>query len=66
MFGKFSLRAGFLVMAGWICGEGVTVREVVNPRRQEKVRVIARWHGIDDAEFERVCWWLSKVWPSFP
>jgi hypothetical protein len=39
---------------------------VVNPRRAEKVLVVARRQGIEEAEFERVTLRLLRVWLLLP
>lgn len=42
------------------------VKGVVNPGKEEKVRVVAERWGICPDEFQKVCGWLRRVWPLFP
>lgn len=68
MLGKFTSRWAFYRVAAAWCGEGKwrRVRDVTNPAKGSKVRMVAERGGIDPDLFERVCWRLRWVWPLFP
>ena len=42
------------------------MREVVNPRKERKLDVVAGRHGIDKEEFRRVAGRLRWVWLLLP
>ncbi len=42
------------------------IREVVNPKKEEKLRIVALRHGFEPEVFVRVGWWLRWVWPLLP
>ena len=68
MLGKYSLRWGFYRMVARICKkpDWRAVREVVNPRKDSKLREVATRHGIDPERFEWVGRRLRWVWPLLP
>ncbi|KAK0110170.1 hypothetical protein ONS95_002821 [Cadophora gregata] len=67
MFWKYSSRCVFYQTAAILCrAEKWSVREVVNPARDGKIRVVAERHGICPEEFLKVCRRLRWVWPLLP
>ncbi|OAA69838.1 hypothetical protein ISF_03108 [Cordyceps fumosorosea ARSEF 2679] len=72
MVAKYTSRWLFYRAAAAMAGRraGVTmsqgVREVINPAKKSKVGEVATRHGLDRAEFERVCFQLRKFWPLLP
>lgn len=69
MVAKYTLRWQFYRTASWAAGKrshARTAREVVNPRKDIKVREVASRHGIDPERFTLVCRRLRWVWPLLP
>lgn len=42
------------------------VKEVINPKKERKTRVVAGRFGIDENRFASACWWLRCVWILLP
>lgn len=65
---KCSSRWAFYRAAARLCGapHWPSVREVVNPARDSKLRRVAARHGIDSARFVAVGRRLRRVWPLLP
>lgn len=65
---KYTLRWLFYKTAARLCRHSHphSVREVVNPAKDSKLKEVACRHGIDPARFERVCRRLRSVWPLLP
>lgn len=67
MLGKYTLRWGFYRTAAILCRAPYhSVREVVNPSKDEKLHVVALRHHIDPEVFKRVGRRLRRVWPLLP
>ena len=68
MLAKFTSRWKFYRTAAIICNTPHydTVREVVNPSKDQKLEEVASHHQIDPVEFRRVGRQLRKVWPLLP
>lgn len=68
MLGKFTSRCAFYQTAAMLCRaeRWKEVREVINPRKESKVRIVAGRFDIDPDQFERVCRRLRWVWVLFP
>jgi len=68
MLTKFTLRWKFYRTAAIICNAPHydSVREVVNPSKDQKLKEVAMRHQIDPVEFKRVCRQLRQVWPLLP
>ena len=65
MLAKFTLRWKFHRTVAFICNAPHydSVREVVNPSKDEKLEEVASRHQIDPVEFKRVGRQLRQVWP---
>ncbi|KAJ5219513.1 hypothetical protein N7468_008717 [Penicillium chermesinum] len=68
MLAKFTSRWFFFKVATLICMEKRwnSIREVVNPSKDEKVASVACRHQIDPEKFQRVSRGLRRVWPLLP
>ncbi|KAL2069300.1 hypothetical protein VTL71DRAFT_15638 [Oculimacula yallundae] len=68
MVGKFSSRCAFYQTAAIICRaeRWKEVRKVINPGKDEKIKIVAERYGICPDEFLKVCKWLRRVWPLLP
>ena len=68
MLAKFTLRWNFFRTAAIICNAPHynLVREVVNPKKDQKLEEVALRHQIDPMEFKRVSCLLRQVWPLLP
>jgi hypothetical protein len=66
MIGKFSSRWMFFRTAAFLSRAPHPVREVVNPTKDDKLRVVAVRHQIDPIRFKRICRRLLRIWPLFP
>lgn len=68
MLAKFTSRWLFFKVAALICKENHwnSIREVVNPSKDDKVVSVAFRHRIDPKEFQRVSCELRRIWPLFP
>lgn len=71
MMGKYSSRWAFYRTAAFLCEKRArlgaeAVNEVVNPRKDANLDVVAGRHGIDPVRFRRVGGRLRCVWPLFP
>ena len=65
---KFTLRWSFYRTAAFLCRvpHHSSVREVVNPTKDEKLEEVASRHGIDPAKFKKTCRRLRRVFPLLP
>ena len=68
MLAKFTLRWKFYRTAAFICNAPHydSVREVVNPSKDQKLEEVASRHQIDPVEFKKVGRQLRQVWPLLP
>lgn len=68
MLAKFTLGWKFYRTAAIICNvpHYDSVREVVNPSRDQKLEEVASRYQIDPVEFKRVGRRLRQVWPLLP
>ncbi|CZT50908.1 uncharacterized protein RSE6_11980 [Rhynchosporium secalis] len=68
MVGKFSSRCAFYQTAAILCRaeRWKQVREVINPGKNAKLRVVAERYNICTDKFEKVCRRLRRVWPLLP
>ena len=68
MLAKYTLRWKFYRTVATKCNASNydSVREVVNPGRDQKLEEVASRHGIDPADFKRVGRRLRQVWPLLP
>ena len=68
MLAKFTLRWSFYRIAAIMCNTPHydSVREVVNPSKDQKLEEVASRHQIDPVEFKRVGSKLRRVWPLLP
>lgn len=62
MFVKYTLRWLFFMIAGILTDKKI-IKEVRNPRKLEKLRVIAMKNGLNSDKFEKKCQKLLKIWP---
>ena len=68
MLVKFTSRWGFYLAAAYLADRQrySAVREVVNPRKDEKLVAVAERHGLEPVGFSRVAVGLRRVWPLLP
>lgn len=68
MLAKYTSRWGFYRTAAFLCDASHyrSVREVVNPNKDEKLVAVACRHGMDPTRFTRVGRVLRRVWPLLP
>jgi hypothetical protein len=68
MLAKFTSRWFFFKVADCVCKkkQWSSIREVVNPSKDEKVASVAFRHRIDPKEFQRISRGLRRIWPLFP
>ncbi|PVH71224.1 hypothetical protein DL98DRAFT_540221 [Cadophora sp. DSE1049] len=68
MIGKYTSRCAFYQTAAILCcaPRYLEVREVVNPSKDAKIRIVAERHGICHEKFQKLCRRLRKVWPLLP
>ena len=66
MFPKYSLRWWFYRLAGRRTDSNARLHEVRNPKKIEKVRVIAEKYHLDPVTFEQECRKLLRCWPLLP
>ena len=68
MLAKFTSRWKFYRTVAIICNAPHydLVREVVNPRKDQKLEEVASRHQIDPVEFKRIGRQLRQVWPLIP
>lgn len=68
MLAKFTSRWLFFKVAALMCKENhwKSIREVVNPSKENKVVYVAFRHRIDPKEFQRISCELRRIWPLFP
>ena len=68
MVAKYTSRWQFYRMAAVLCSvpHYDSVREVVNPGKDSKILEVASRHGINPAQFTRVCRRLRRMWPLLP
>lgn len=65
---KYTSRWAFYRMAARRCScpDPASVREVVNPAKDDKLRQVAGRHSIHPETFVRACHSLRLLWPLFP
>ena len=68
MFSKFTSRKAFFRVVARLHGgrRQHRVREVVNPKMDSKLRVVAERHRLDTDKFVRIGQRLRYVWPLLP
>lgn len=68
MLAKFTSRWTFYRTAAFMCDAPHyhSVREVVNPSKDQKLEEVASRHRIDPVTFKRVGRQLRRVWPLLP
>lgn len=68
MVTKYTLRWVLYRTTALFCGDPhfAQVREVVNPRKDHKLKEVALRYNIDVAQFKQVCRRLQLVWPLLP
>lgn len=68
LLSKYTSRWQFYRTAAFFCNHPdlVSIREVVNPSKDQKVQEVARRHGIDPIHFTRICRRLRVIWPLLP
>ena len=66
MLPKYTLRWAFFKKAGNRAGSSLQLRDVRNPRKTHKLRLIANENSIDPDVFERVCKAQLKYWLLLP
>lgn len=68
MFIKFTSRWAFYRIAAILCRAHNydSVREVVNPSKDDKLGEVARRYQIDERRFRRICRSLRRIWPLLP
>ena len=68
MLAKFTSRWEFYRVTAGFCSNSdyTSVREVVNPRKDQNLEDVASRHQIDPVEFKRIGRKLRQVWPLLP
>ncbi|KAI1132609.1 hypothetical protein F5Y10DRAFT_261029 [Nemania abortiva] len=68
MLAKYTSRYAFYRTLAFLCGAPAhsTVREVVNPTKDQKLEAVARRHHIDPEKFKSFGRRLRQFWPLFP
>ena len=62
MFPKYSLRYGFYRVLGRKFDKNIKMTEVRNPKKIEKLKIIAQKHNIDEEKFIQEAKKLMKRW----
>lgn len=68
MVAKYTSRWCFFRAAAFACNAKnySSIREVINPIRDQKVAEVALRHQIDPQRFQRICRQLRQAWPLLP
>ncbi|KAI8944002.1 hypothetical protein F4801DRAFT_585895 [Xylaria longipes] len=68
MLAKYTSRWAFYWALAFLCRapSQSTIREVVNPTKDEKLETVARRHQIDPEKFKSTGRRLRRFWPLFP
>lgn len=66
MIWKFSSRCMFYRTAAFLYRAPHSVREVVNPTKDDKLYQVAIRHQLDPVQFKQICRRLLRVWPLPP
>ncbi|KAF5309271.1 hypothetical protein D9758_019068 [Tetrapyrgos nigripes] len=68
MVAKYSLRWGFYRVTALLCRAPCrySIREVVNPAKDSKLKEVASRHEVDQDKFIRIGRTLRRVWPLLP
>lgn len=66
MLPKYSGRSLFYRRAGKKLGATVEIREVRNPKKTDKLHIIAEKYGLDKSKFQNVCEIQLRHWLLLP